>query len=682
MSIRLEREHCGSVAAALQREWLVTNGIGGFACGTVAGALTRRYHGLLIAALDPPVARTLLVAKLDDTAILADRVFKLYTNVWDIGVESPNACAHLASFEVDDGIATWTFDLDGEPLVRRVWMEHGRNVTYVTYEWRSPRPLRLTCRLLVNFRDDHVLRRADERRFKVVSRETGLTVRASDGAPHLVTETRIGPLSAPAGDNRSQSSGSPATARVVWHADHTWYNRFQLPVEAARGFDYIEDHLCAGRCESEFAAGTLTFTIAAGDEVVGDPSGAYERERRRAGVLIEKWARAAGIETAAAPATIRQLVLAAAQFVVSRPSAGVDGHTVIAGYPWFTDWGRDTMISLPGLTLATGRTEIAREVLLTWAGHVDRGMIPNRFPDRRGAPEYHTADATLWYLWAIEQYVRATDDRRTLRELFPIMEDVIAWHRRGTRHNIHADDDGLLYAGEPGVNLTWMDAKIGDYVVTPRIGKAVEVSALWYNALRGVAELARLIQRPADEYEKLADRVRESFARFWNPARECCFDVIDGPGGADPSLRPNQIFAVALDRSPLARDQQAAVIAACEKHLLTPLGLRSLAPGEPGYVGHYRGGPAERDGAYHQGTVWGWLLGPFAIAHYRVHRDAKRAAALLSPMLGHLPTHCVGQLSEVFDGDAPHEANGCFAQAWSVAETLRAWRETRFASDL
>jgi predicted glycogen debranching enzyme len=297
------------------------------------------------------------------------------------------------------------------------------------------------------------------------------------------------------------------------------------------------------------------------------------------------------------------------------------------------------MIALPGLTLVTGRFDLARRILRTWARYVDRGMIPNRFPDEGGAPEYHTADATLWYLWAVDQYARFTGDLGTLAELFPVLREIIAWHRRGTRHNIHIGEDGLVYAGERGLNLTWMDAKIGDRVITPRIGKPIELSALWYDGLRNLARLAPLVGVDGDEYTALADATQASFARFWNPKRSACFDVLDGLDGADDRLRANQIIAVALEHSALTANQQRAVVDACERELLAWYAVRTLAPGEPGYRGQYAGGPVQRDEAYHEGTAWGWLLGALAIAHFRVHGDAAAARGLLEPALGQRNRH-------------------------------------------
>jgi len=354
-----------------------------------------------------------------------------------------------------------------------------------------------------------------------------------------------------------------------------------------------------------------------------------------------------------------------------------DGCSIIAGYHWFGDWGRDTMIALPGLTLATGRANAAKQILLAFSRYVDGGMLPNNFPDAGGKPEYNTVDAALWYFESIRQYFEATQDAVALQKLFPVLASMIDAHIAGTRYNIHVDPaDGLLYAGAPGVQLTWMDAKIGDWVVTPRAGKPVEINALWINALETMAGFARLLAKPVEAYERLSAKAKKSFQKFWNAERNCCFDVIDSPGiGNDAALRPNQIFAVSLPVSPLTPEQQKAVVDVCARRLLTSHGLRSLAPGEPGYTGHYGGGPRERDAAYHQGTVWGWLLGPFALAHHRVYRDGEAALRFLEPLGRQIYASGLGTLSEIFDGDAPFTPRGCIAQAWTVGEVLRAWKE-------
>lgn len=670
MSIELGRDICGNVGTALQREWLVTNGLGGFACGTVAGALTRRYHGWLMAATTPPTGRTLLCPKIDETLTIGGRAYPLYTNIWNTGVEAPNACDHLVAFRLVRGLPEWEFEFEGLRILRRIGMFADRNATWVQWEMIRPpgpiaSPARLNLRCFANHRDYHQLLSARNRAFEVKSTADGVESRAEGS--EASTFFRI-----------ASSAGNPA-----WQLENTWYCNFCLPVEHRRGFDFKEDHLCLGACTVELEAGLITATIAtesiAPDDAVHVALEAHKSDivqtpatPRRAGALAP--------ETAAA---VTQLEFAAAQFIVKRPDSSAsaaeraNGHTIIAGYPWFTDWGRDTMISLPGLTLATGRLDIARQVLLTWSRYVDRGMIPNRFPDAGAAPEYHTADATLWFVWAIDQYVRASDDQATLTTLYPIVREILDHHRRGTRHHIHMTEDGLLFAGEPGVNLTWMDAKVGDQVITPRIGKPIEINALWHHALCTAARFAKRLDQPDQEWRSLAAQTASAFGRFHNPARGSCFDVLDGPDGNDATLRPNQILAVALDDCPLSETARRAAVAACEKHLLTPVGLRSLGPAEPGYVGQYHGGPAERDAVYHQGTVWGWLLGPFVIAHYRLYHNATRAREFLQPMLTSLSAGCVGSLSEIFDGDAPHEPHGCFAQAWSVAETLRAWRFTQ-----
>jgi predicted glycogen debranching enzyme len=340
------------------------------------------------------------------------------------------------------------------------------------------------------------------------------------------------------------------------------------------------------------------------------------------------------------------------------------------------------MISLPGLTLTTGRPEVARSILRTFARFVDQGMLPNRFPDAGETPEYNTVDATLWYFEAIRAYHTATGDDDLLVELWPILNEIIGWHQRGTRYNIHVDPaDGLLYAGEPGVQLTWMDARVGDWVVTPRIGKPVEVNALWYNALRIMVDITRRLGQLTEAYEASAQQAQTGFARFWNEATGYCYDVLDGLEGHEATLRPNQLLAVSLPYSPLEAGQQRAVVDVCAHSLLTPHGLRSLVTSDPAYVGHYGGGPHQRDGAYHQGTVWGWLIGPFVSAHLRVYRDPSLARSYLLPLLRSLASNNVGSISEIFDGDPPFLGRGCTAQAWSVAEVLRAWQQLNRAME-
>jgi len=371
--------------------------------------------------------------------------------------------------------------------------------------------------------------------------------------------------------------------------------------------------------------------------------------------------------------------LAASQFVVARPTqADPDGRSIIAGYHWFGDWGRDTMIALPGLTLATGRPEIAKQILLAFAPYVSQGMLPNFFPEGGTAPQYNTVDAALWYVEAAAAYVEATNDLTALKALWPTLQEVVTSYRNGTRYGIHMDADGLIVASAPGIQLTWMDAKVGDWVVTPRMGKPVEIAALWYNALLRMAEFAALLKQPAKEFAALGQLARGGFERFWNEQTGFCYDVVDGPDGDDATLRPNQIFAVALAHSPLTPERQLAVVDVCAARLLTSNGLRTLAPSDPRFVARYAGPQRDRDAAYHQGTVWPWLLGPFAVAHARVHGDRATARALLERLADQLLDAGLGTISEIADGAAPFTPGGAIAQAWSVAELLRAWR---FVSD-
>jgi predicted glycogen debranching enzyme len=653
------REICGALEVAEQREWLVTNGIGGFASGTVSGNLTRRYHGLLVAALNPPVGRMQLVAKLDETAHYDGADYALATNRWESGAVEPQGYLNIESFRLDGTVPVWRFEIADALIEKRIWMQHGENTTYVRYTLlRSNAPVELQIKIFVNYRDFHSSTHAADWRMNIAAVKNGVQVTAFEGATPFYL------LSA-------QASVEPR---------QEWYRNCFLPQEKYRGLDDREDHLLAAVFRIPLQPNQsvlLVFSTNPGAAV--DAASSIAQESARQSSLLEQWSSGDAQAAAAAPGWIRQLVLAADQFIVQRAlPEEPDGRSIIAGYHWFADWGRDTMIALPGLTLTTGRADIARKILLAFTRYVDGGMLPNNFPDAGGRPEYNTVDAALWFFEAVRQYFAATQDTATLRELFPVMAQMISAHLAGTRYQIHVDEsDGLLYAGEPGVQLTWMDAKVGDWVVTPRIGKPVEINALWFNALETMASVAPLVKKSAGSYAKLAAQVKENFPKFWNARTGCCYDVIDSPGiGNDASLRPNQIFAVSLPSSPLTPEQQKLVVDFCAKRLLTSYGLRSLAQGEPGYQGHYGGGIRERDGAYHQGTVWGWLLGPFVLAHLRVYADRAAALSFLEPLGQQINTHGLGTLSEICDGDPPFTPRGCIAQAWTVGEVLRAWRAT------
>jgi len=662
------REICGELHAASQREWLVTNGIGGFASGTVAGLLTRRYHGLLFAALKPPLSRTLLVTKLDETASYNGNIYSLFTNSWASGSIEPHGYRHIERFRLEGTTPVWTFAIVDALLEKRIWMQQGDNTTYVAYELvRASHPLRLSLKALVNYRDYHAITHAGDWRMRIERVPHGLMVLAFDGAAPFYILT-----------------GAPNCDPA-----HDWYHNFDLRVERFRGLEDREDHLFAGEFElslepGESASMVLSVEATPNLDVRSARASRQAHEQR----LLEQWTTAQPEAASQSPAWVQQLVLAADQFIVKRPLAdNPDARSIIAGYHWFGDWGRDTMVTLPGLTLATGRIDVAKKILRTFARFLDRGMLPNVFRDLGTTPEYNTVDAALWFFEAVRQTIEAEVPGREndfLQEMYPLLAETIDWHIRGSRYNIHVDPaDGLLFAGEPGVQLTWMDAKIGDWVVTPRIGKPVEVNALWYNALITMAQFGRRLGLPTDSYELMSRLVHASFQRFWNDSAQSCFDVIDGPDGNDASLRPNQIFAVALPASPLTPQQQRAVIDACATSLLTSHGLRSLARTHLQYRGQYGGAQRDRDAAYHQGAVWGWLLGPFALAHLRVYKDLLFAASLLEPMRHHLKVHGLGTASEIFEGEPPFKPRGCIAQAWTVAELLRTWHAiTLFQADL
>jgi predicted glycogen debranching enzyme len=663
--VEFGREICDVLKVAEQREWLVTNGIGGFASGTVSGNLTRRYHGILVAALQPPVGRTQLVAKLDETGRYQAAEYALATNRWASGSVAPEGYLNIESFRLEGATPVWRFAFADALLEKRVWMQHGENTTYVQYTVsRASQPLELAVKTLVNYRDFHANTHAGDWRMQIDTLKNGLQITALPGATPFYL----------------------LSAAAQFEAQQEWYHNFFLSVENYRGLDDCEDYLLVAVSRitlQQNQSAILVFTTNVDASLDGAASAA--KNARREADLLAQWKVHDAKAATAAPGWIRQLVLAADQFIVKRSvSSGPeeqDGHSVIAGYHWFADWGRDTMIALPGLTLTTGRADIARKILLAFARYVDGGMLPNNFPDAAGTPQYNTVDAGLWFFEAVRQYFAATQDAATLATLFPVMAQMIDAHIAGTRYRIHVDQsDGLLYAGEPGVQLTWMDAKAGDWVVTPRIGKPVEINALWFNALETMAELAPAANsnESAQKFTDIAARVKRSFGKFWNESTGCCYDVIDAPeigaNGNDASLRPNQIFAVSLPQSPLTPEQQKSVVDICAHRLVTSYGLRSLAQGEPGYRGHYGGDVLTRDGAYHQGTVWGWLLGPFVQAHSRVYKDQAAAMSFLEPLGKQIHTHGLGSLSEIFDGDAPFTPRGCIAQAWTVAEVLRAWR--------
>ncbi len=646
--IKFGKEICTDFAAASAREWLETNGIGGFASGTISGANVRRYGGLLTAATKPPLGRVTTLSKFEETLIVGDRRIELSSNRFP-GVVSPRGIEFLTDFRLDP-FPVWTYEVDGLVIRKRVFMAHGENTTVCRWEIRSTttdaaRNARLELRPLLAFCDYHHLQRETEMFDGSFRSADGLTsVRPLAELPELYF----------------------AHNAIAVEATGHWYRNFEYAIEEDRGFDFREDLFQPFVLRFDLAGMADVVVSTESDRRVADAANLERSEKKRRRDLIA--------QSGAKGQFARQLVLAADQFIVERGS----GKTVIAGYPWFSDWGRDTMIALPGLTLATNRTEIARDILAEFARHFSDGMIPNRFPDEGDTAEYNTVDATLWYFEAVRAYAEKSGDFDFVRDhIYPKLAESIAWHIRGTRYGIGIDTDGLLRAGVAGVQLTWMDAKIGDWVVTPRIGKPVEIQALWYNALRIMADFAKRFGDDEDRarYEALAEGAMQSFnAVFWNDAENCLYDVVIN-GTRDGSVRPNQIFAVSLTHSMLSIGRAKQVVDKVEADLLTPVGLRSLSQRDPAYCPIYTGSPRDRDAAYHQGTVWAWPIGAFIDAFRRVHPNGnqteKRVSEILKGFERHLSDAGLGQISEIFDADPPHLPRGCFAQAWSVSEVLR-----------
>ena len=663
--IRFGRAVCGDLAEAERREWWIANGRGGYAAGTIAGTLTRRYHGLLVAPVDPPLGRRLVLAKADATLVDGAESHPLFANRWSGGQIVPPGHLGIESFHLDHSVPVWTFALGGRRIEARIWMEPGADTTWMgwflhplTHEEHvgdEGAALSLRVTLLANSRDHNAGTWEDG--FQPAVSASGDMLRVADGSRFTLSVRAPG--------------GGMAVKRE-------WYRNFDLPVEASRGLDARDSHLRVGEATLPLRPGVWCGLVASltpdpPDDIAAALGRRLAHDRRVLGIAAPP-----ATPFAAAPPWIHRLVLAADSFVFARavPDVG-QGLSVIAGYPWFGDWGRDTMISLPGLALCTGRADDALRILQTFARFISQGMLPNVFPGAGETPAYNTADASLWFFEAWRAYVAHTGDVAALREVFPVLVDMIDWHRRGTRYGIAVDPaDGLLRAGQAGVQLTWMDAKVGDWVVTPRIGKPVEINALWYNALCIMAEFAGTLGE-VDTFSAPAAAARKGFARFLRPGGQGLHDVIDGPdegkGRIDVCIRPNQIFAVSLPHSPLDTPDQRRVVDVCRRHLLISYGLRSLAPGSDDYHPKYGGDVRQRDGGYHQGAVWGWLLGHFALASARVTGDVGAALALLEPMRDAMRDQGLGTIGEIFNGDPPHDPRGAPAQAWSVACTLQAW---------
>lgn len=628
-------------------EWLETNGLGGGASSTVSGAHTRRYHGLLIAALRPPVEKRILLSKFDETiiahtsnAVEAERI-QLSANQFP-GSIYPQGYQYLNRFE-RDLFPVFYFKAGGIELKKTVAAIHGENTTVILYEVISaPKPFTLELLPLYSARDFHSLTHYNESINKqYVFNDGTLRVKNYFDLPEIF-------ISVP---------------RSAFKEDQNWYYNFEYAEEQNCGLEFKEDLYSHGKFSVDLREGDkLGIIISTEDPHKRNAFQLLRKEQSRREALIKQQDNH----------QLKRLVLAADQFIVKR---GDKLKTIIAGYPWFCDWGRDTMISLPGLCLATGRKDDAKKILTTFSKYVSEGMLPNRFPDEGEKPEYNTIDATLWFFYALYQYYQTTNDKRFIKSLLPVLESIIEWHYKGTRYNIHVDTDGLLYGGQEGVQLTWMDAKVSDWVVTPRRGKAVEVNALWYNSLCIMKFFMKELgsESKAESFDRKARVVQESFNKvFWNETRGYLNDYVDGEY-TNEDIRPNQIYAVSLPFQLLPKSKAVKVFQVVENNLLTPRGLRSLNPSHKDYKPVYAGNQWLRDGAYHQGTIWSFLLGPYidALIYIRGDEGKSEAQGLLDIFLTHLDEAGVGSVSEIFDGEAPHTPRGCIAQAWGVGEILR-----------
>jgi predicted glycogen debranching enzyme len=657
----------------LTREWLVTNGLGGYASGTVGGIPTRRYHGLLIAALPAPFGRMMMLNHLSEQLRLpSGHVIRFGGQEWVGGrVEWEGAVCCLSEFRLEAGLPVWRYRTDDMAIEKRVLLSHRLNTVYIHYRLvAGDGAIRLKLRPAVHFRghDDAVSKPVAER-YTLTAVNDLCELSAGPELPQLRMVLH--------GQNCAFTIEGKKMREVLYR------------IEEARGYDAAGEMWTPGYFRvdvSRDSSATLVASTESWDLIQAlSPDQAMKAEHDRRDRLLDL-PHNIGRGTLAA-----ELVLAADQFLITPAgrfedaarvkAAGDELRSVIAGYHWFTDWGRDTMISLEGLALVTGRRDEAGYILRTFGRYVRDGLIPNYFPDGQNEGVYHTADATLWFFHALDRYLTYSGDHATLTGLLPVLLDIVSYHNRGTRFGIGVDPrDGLLRQGQQGYQLTWMDAKVGDWVVTPRRGKAVEINALWYNALCLLADWVHK-ERSESEAKPLleqVERVRASFnERFWNARDGYLYDVVDGESGNDAACRPNQVLAISLPHPVLARKYWEPVMNVVERRLLTPVGLRSLAPGHPDYKPRYFGDIRSRDASYHQGTVWAWLIGPFLDAWLKLHPDdLVGARRKLEGFVPHLSEACVGSISEVFDAEPPFTPRGCIAQAWSVAEVLRCWVKT------
>ena len=671
-AVELPADDAARAEALLSREWLITNGLGGYASSTLAGIPTRRYHGALVSALPNPLGRLVMLTDLAERIRLPDGTSAaLGGEAIDEDRAPIPAAEHIVGFRLEMGLPVWRFRVGTALLEKRVWMPYQQNTVYFQYRLLDGPPVvRLNLRPALNVRPvEQPVSTPLHGPRRITAVDDRLEVAGDGEAPPL----------------RLRGSGG----RSAFTLNSRVQEERLYPVERMRGYEDTGALWSPGYFRMDLRPGDVVALVASTETwhtmLALAPDVALDAERERRRRLLDQAPEPARSGPAA------ELVLAADTFVVTpayraeevaqRRAAGDELRSVIAGYHWFTDWGRDTMISLEGLTLATGRRREAGEILRTFAQYARDGLIPNMFPDGSSQGRYNTVDATLWFFHALRRYLDASGDRGTLRQLLPTLRSVAEHHLEGTLYGIRVDpEDGLLTQGAEGLQLTWMDAKVDDWVVTPRRGKAVEINALWYNALRLLEAWTSAEEGDAAgrRWGEHAARAHASFnRRFWFEEGGYLYDVVDGERGDDAALRPNQLFAISLDHPVLERERWEAVLTVARERLLTPVGMRSLAPGHEDYKPHYRGDLRTRDAAYHQGTVWGWLIGPYIDAHLKVYPDDRAGArAALEGLLAHLDAFGVGTLAEIFDAEPPFTPRGCIAQAWSVAEALRCWLAT------
>lgn len=666
-TIALSWEANTDVNCGLSWEWLVTNGLGGYASGTVMQIATRRYHGIFVPDLPSPRGRTIIIPKLDEELDVQGTTIRLSGTEYADGRLDTDLPRYLKSFSREWQTPMWRFEYDGHEIQKRIIMPYGQNTVYVEYRLQAGESVNLRLRPFITFRmPDAPLNSAPLGPFPFTVMRDRYEIHLCDGVVPLKLGLR---------PQAGVFVVDPQTSRNVSYR-----------VDRDRGSAHVEDLEGPGYFSVELSRERPIAFVASmepWDNLQYSADAVLDAERVRLRRLVRPQS------PMATDPTELLLTLAADQFIVVPGSrieehamalaSGDEARTVIAGYHWFTDWGRDTMISLEGLTLCTGRYREGRAILRTFAHYVRDGLLPNLFPEGERTGLYNTADATLWYFHALDRYYDVTQDRETLMMLYPTLKGVLEHHLNGTAFGIGVDDhDGLLRADAPGYALTWMDAKVGDWIVTPRRGKPVEIQALWYNAIRLMGRWAVELGEPSEPWDRLAERTKESFnRRFWYASGEYLYDVIDGPAGDDSTLRPNQIFTISLRYTVLDQPRWGAVLKVVTDKLLTPLGLRTLAPGNRDYKAMYFGDLRARDAAYHQGTVWAWLIGHFIDASMKAGVPRAECRQMLDAFWLHLTQEGVGTISEIFDSEPPFTPRGCIAQAWSVAEVLRAYQATR-----